>query len=1005
MARGRRRLAALAAVLMAMVCLIASVQPAQALSWSGESEGRYYQNAFSELGALADGVEEQLAFRGRADVTVWDSGYSRKVENAANYALRKVEVTEAGEYLILAAVSMDDGAAFRDEEFVIAPDLTADDYASYFSDSMVVKKFSGLSSTSEAQIEQTVFLMPGTYFVGIHATNTSRSGTAALTCTRQGAWSAESQIDRYLPGQSVLNRASKLEPSGAGDEVRGTFAFQGDREYLYSSGSASSFSSTTGEDAGNYSLFKIELSEPSEITLHMTATMDDGAEPDGEEFGVYFESSFDSGPSNQSWTQKLTKTWKDGKAVLDKTLFLAAGTYFVGVHGTRPDVAGKVAMRYDVEGAWSGGRNSDQTESTEVYYYRNHFTKSPILSAGTMRGTAFSSATKRGYLARFADSDYFYESSGSYELLEDANNYTLFKVELAQATQIEVAASVTYDDGAQAVVEDEFVLFGDMTRPDKQKSDPLWSEKATVAWDGLTSAITKTFFLKRGTYYVGFHAGKVGRHGSLSLSYKVKGTFEETFPEDMYGYYNGTKNDDIATARPIELGQTVIDFESLSTSWDYYTFTITEEGEYAVNNFLEDGPSYDYRIADVNNDAIAYGTAYQPAVGYGYVNGSLHLKAGKYFIYCRRSNGSDGPSAFNVHKAQPVTVTFDSQGGSDVPRQQLLECRTLEQLPANPTRAGYTFNGWYFDKDFKNPFNPSAAIFKSITLYAKWTRAETFTVTYDLGYVDQVQKLEVTWGALAENRAPSRAGYVFAGWFTDSQLTKPYDFTLPVTSNLTLHAKWVKESDASSYDLADFRIGDDAAAWKYPTKRGKAFAGWFTDASLKTPVPADQKNGIAYAKFVALEDVIMFRGGSLRLSDADPVTAGDMRLGYDFAAPAGATVNWEASGWSYGTKTDQLKFATTVRNYLSNGNGSYTANIVFTGVPLVHFDDNIYAMAHLAYTTADGTLVVLQDSEVRSRSVIGVVSAILDDTTETDSVRAFAMRLRKAYDALYSKYH
>lgn len=37
---------------------------------------------------------------------------------------------------------------------------------------------------------------------------------------------------------------------------------------------------------------------------------------------------------------------------------------------------------------------------------------------------------------------------------------------------------------------------------------------------------------------------------------------------------------------------------------------------------------------------------------------------------------------------------------------------------------------------------------------------------------------------------PTRSGYVFAGWYTDEACTAAYDFTKPVTDNITLYAKW-----------------------------------------------------------------------------------------------------------------------------------------------------------------------------------------------------------------------
>lgn len=44
--------------------------------------------------------------------------------------------------------------------------------------------------------------------------------------------------------------------------------------------------------------------------------------------------------------------------------------------------------------------------------------------------------------------------------------------------------------------------------------------------------------------------------------------------------------------------------------------------------------------------------------------------------------------------------------------------------------------------------------------------------------------------AIAEPKAPAKTGYTFAGWYSDEELTKAYDFSTPVTEDITLYAKW-----------------------------------------------------------------------------------------------------------------------------------------------------------------------------------------------------------------------
>lgn len=49
-------------------------------------------------------------------------------------------------------------------------------------------------------------------------------------------------------------------------------------------------------------------------------------------------------------------------------------------------------------------------------------------------------------------------------------------------------------------------------------------------------------------------------------------------------------------------------------------------------------------------------------------------------------------------------------------------------------------------------------------------------------------------GSVAKPADPTREGYTFAGWYTDEACTEAYDFSVAVTADMTLHAKWVKNA-------------------------------------------------------------------------------------------------------------------------------------------------------------------------------------------------------------------
>ena len=71
---------------------------------------------------------------------------------------------------------------------------------------------------------------------------------------------------------------------------------------------------------------------------------------------------------------------------------------------------------------------------------------------------------------------------------------------------------------------------------------------------------------------------------------------------------------------------------------------------------------------------------------------------------------------------------------------------------------------------------------------------ETWTVTFETNGGSAVDSKTVTDGsAVAAPADPTRDGYTFAGWYKDAECSEAYDFTAPVTENITLYAKWTKD--------------------------------------------------------------------------------------------------------------------------------------------------------------------------------------------------------------------
>jgi len=94
-----------------------------------------------------------------------------------------------------------------------------------------------------------------------------------------------------------------------------------------------------------------------------------------------------------------------------------------------------------------------------------------------------------------------------------------------------------------------------------------------------------------------------------------------------------------------------------------------------------------------------------------------------------------------------------------------------------------------------------------------------YTVTFNSGDGSGVPDQIVKSGDTATRPAnPTLSGYTFDNWYGDLGLTAAYDFSTPVTGNITLYAKWIE-------DIED--IGDIGISFQWDEKAGKITVGGF----------------------------------------------------------------------------------------------------------------------------------------------------------------------------------
>ena len=181
-----------------------------------------------------------------------------------------------------------------------------------------------------------------------------------------------------------------------------------------------------------------------------------------------------------------------------------------------------------------------------------------------------------------------------------------------------------------------------------------------------------------------------------------------------------------------------------------------------------------------------------------------------------------------------VTFDYNAPDGDDTTTEVKVG-DPVTKPATDPSRIGYDFAGWYTDKDCTEAYDFATPVTDNMTLYAKWTpvvdpdpeptpdpdpeptpdpdpeptpdpepeptpdpepETKTFSVTLNDGLAGtEDQVITIAEGETIDSSAikvPTYDGWTFVGWFTDSDLTQEWDFSTPVTSDMTLWAGWLR---------------------------------------------------------------------------------------------------------------------------------------------------------------------------------------------------------------------
>ena len=178
------------------------------------------------------------------------------------------------------------------------------------------------------------------------------------------------------------------------------------------------------------------------------------------------------------------------------------------------------------------------------------------------------------------------------------------------------------------------------------------------------------------------------------------------------------------------------------------------------------------------------------------------------------------------------TVTFLSDGESAAPSQ--IRANTPADQPADPTKEGYTFIGWYNGEE---KWNFADAVTEALTLTAKW-QVNQYTITFKPENGGQDIVIKQDYGtAITAPTNPTKTGYTFAGWDKTIPSTMPAgDMTITAQWQVNQYTITFKPENGGQDIVIKQDYGTAITAPANPTKTGYTFAGW--DKTIPTTMPA-----------------------------------------------------------------------------------------------------------------------------------------------------------------------
>ena len=367
-----------------------------------------------------------------------------------------------------------------------------------------------------------------------------------------------------------------------------------------------------------------------------------------------------------------------------------------------------------------------------------------------------------------------------------------------------------------------------------------------------------------------------------------------------------------------------------------------------------------------------------------------------------------------AHWTRRYTITFAPNGGTlNGPKTATTDQNgRLPNLPPDPTRDGYTFEGWYtVTEEGEEKVIENRTVFTQDTIvYARWIKndnpndSQTYTITFNPNGGNLSGKRTATTdtnGRLSQSQlpTPTRDGYTFEGWFTTAEGGTKITTSTVFTQNTTVFAHWksTAQTEAGSYTVTFDPNGGSLTGSKTavtgtngklaqlptPTRDGYTFEGWFTAAEDGTKITTDTvftKDTTVFAHWTLTPT-----GDYLISLSANPAEGGSVTGGGYYDKGKSVTVKaTPAKGYrfAYWIENGVVISTSATYTFTATMNRTLTAEFRKSGDD----DDSLISSAYRVNVSAasNGDTTVTRRSARAGDKVI--ITAVPDDGYTTGSV-------------------